>query len=75
MRDVYDESETDVLLSVVHHPICNRIDSRCAVSPSILAAISSFTDNDIVLDTGAGVSVFKNTKHVVDIGGDHICVH
>ena len=30
------------------------------------------TDHDIVLDTGAGVSVFKNTDHLVDIRDDHV---
>ena len=28
--------------------------------------------HDVVLDTGAGVSVFKNTDHLVDISDDHL---
>ena len=30
------------------------------------------TDHDVVLDTGAGVSVCKNTDHLVDTRDDHV---
>ena len=63
-HDVYDESDSDVLLNLVHHSTYNRADNRCTVSPSVLAAASSLTDHDVVLDTGAGVSVSKNTDHL-----------
>ena len=72
MHDVYDESNSDMLLNLVNHSTYKRADDRCTVSPSVLAAVSSLTNHDVVLDTGAGVSVFKNTDHFLDIRDDHV---
>ena len=72
MHDVYDESDNDVLLNLVNNSTYKGAEHRCTVSPSVLAAVSSLTDHDVVLDTGAGVSVFKNANHLVDIRDDHV---
>ena len=37
----------------------------------MLAAVSSLTENDLVIDTGAGVSIFKNNDHVYDLYDDN----
>jgi len=37
----------------------------------VLAAVSSLTENDLVIDTGAGVSIFKNNDHVYDLYDDN----
>ena len=72
MHDVYDESDSDVPLNLVNNSTYKGAEHRCTVSPSVLAAVSSLTDHDVVLDTGAGVSVFKNTNHLVDIRDDRV---
>jgi len=72
MHDVYDESDSVMLLNLVNHSTYKGADNRCMVSPSVLAAVSSLTAHDVVLDAGAGVSVFKNTNHLVDIRDDHV---
>jgi len=47
---------------------CSR--ESITARPDILAAVRSLNANDVVLDTGAGVSVFKYSKHVFDLYND-----
>ena len=61
-------------LTLVKYLNCDRVDIKCTARPSVLVAISSLTDDDVVLDTGARVSVFKNSRNVVDIRDEYASI-
>jgi len=58
-----DDDELD-LATVTEH--LDKVYSKVSrkVSPTVLAAVVSLTENDVVIDTGTGVSIFRNNDHI-----------
>ena len=68
---VSDDGDKMDLATVTERLDKDYSDVSRTVSPTVLAAVSSLTENDVVIDTGAGVSIFKNNDHVYDLYDDN----
>ena len=61
-----DDDELD-LATVTEH--LDKVYSKVSrkVSPTVHAAVVSLTENDVVIDTGTGVSIFRNNDNIYDV--------